>query len=113
MTRKRCASSASTTPRLPRRGPVRPNNQGSTSCLMSSTRSLALKALERWRRGTEFADKIVANIFARTSLGSSDRAFVHELFYGVLRNLSLLDFWIAKLRSEAVNSRARAILRLG
>ena len=80
---------------------------------MSSSRSLALEALERWRRGTEFADKIVADIFARTSLGSSDRAFVLELFYGVLRNLSLLDFWIAKLRSEPVNSSARDILRLG
>jgi hypothetical protein len=57
---------------------------------MCSSRSLALEALERWRRGTEFADKIVADIFARTSLGSSDRAFVLELFYGVLRNLSLL-----------------------
>jgi 16S rRNA (cytosine967-C5)-methyltransferase len=80
---------------------------------MSSSRSLALEALERWRRGTEFADKIVADIFARTSLGSSDRAFVLELFYGVLRNLSLLDFWIAKLRSQPVNSSARDILRLG
>ncbi len=80
---------------------------------MNSSRSLALEALERWRRGTEFADKIVADIFARTSLGSSDRAFVLELFYGVLRNLSLLDFWIAKLRSEPVNPSARDILRLG
>ena len=80
---------------------------------MPSSRSLALEALERWRRGTEFADKIVADIFARTSLGPSDRAFVLELFYGVLRNLSLLDFWIAKLRSEPVNPSARDILRLG
>jgi len=80
---------------------------------MPASRSLALEALERWRRGTEFADKIVADIFARTALGSSDRAFVLELFYGVLRNLSLLDFWIAKLRSEPVNPGARDILRLG
>jgi len=80
---------------------------------MPSSRSLALEALERWRRGTEFADKIVADIFARTSLGPSDRAFVLELFYGVLRNLSLLDFWIAKLRSEPINPGARDILRLG
>ena len=28
----------------------------------------------------------------------SDRAFASELFYGVLRNLSLLDFWIGLLR---------------
>jgi len=80
---------------------------------MPSSRSLALEALEHWRHGTEFADKIVADILARTSLGSSDRAFVLELFYGVLRNLSLLDFWIAQLRSEPVNPAARDILRLG
>ena len=48
-----------------------------------------------------------------TSLGSADRAFALELFYGVLRNLSLLDFWIAKLRSEPVDPGARDILRLG
>jgi 16S rRNA (cytosine967-C5)-methyltransferase len=80
---------------------------------MPSSRSLVLEALERWRRGTEFADKIVADILVRTALDSSDRAFVLELFYGVLRNLSLLDFWIAKLRSEPVDSVARDILRLG
>ena len=57
--------------------------------------------------------RLSRDIFARTSLGSSDRAFVLELFYGVLRNLSLLDFWIAKLRSEPVDPGARDILRLG
>jgi 16S rRNA (cytosine967-C5)-methyltransferase len=80
---------------------------------MLSSRSLALEALVRWRHGTEFADKIVADILIRTSLGSADRAFVLELFYGVLRNLSLLDFWIAHLRSGPVNPGARDILRLG
>ena len=33
--------------------------------------------------------------------------------HGVLRNLILLDFWIAKLRSEPVDPGARDILRLG
>ena len=32
-------------------------------------------------------------------LAESDRAFATELFYGVLRNLSLLDFWIGLLRA--------------
>ncbi|MDQ3116119.1 MAG: hypothetical protein M3Q86_05845, partial [Verrucomicrobiota bacterium] len=61
---------------------------------MTSSRSLALDALARWRRGTEFADRIVGEIFAGSSLSSADRAFALELFYGVLRNLTLLDFWI-------------------
>ena len=36
-----------------------------------------------------------------------------ELFYGVLRNLSLLDFWIARLRSAPLADDARDLLRLG
>lgn len=80
---------------------------------MPSGRTLALDALARWRAGAEFADKIVAETFARSSLGSSDRAFALELFYGVLRNPTLLDFWIAQLRSESVDPGARDLLRLG
>jgi hypothetical protein len=81
--------------------------------MKESGRTLALEALERWRSGVEFADKIVAEIFARSSLGASDRAFALELFYGVVRNLTLLDFWIARLRSEPVEPGARDLLRLG
>ena len=46
-------------------------------------------------------------------LNSSDRAFALELFYGVLRNLTLLDFWIGCLRASRVESDLRDILRLG
>ncbi len=80
---------------------------------MTSGRTLALAALRRWRRGPEFADKIVAETFARSAVGPADRAFALELFYGVLRNLSLLDFWIGELRSAAVDPATRDILRLG
>ncbi len=80
---------------------------------MPSSRALALDALGRWRNGMEFADRIVAETFARTSLGPSDRAFTLELFYGLLRNLTLLDFWIAQLRSEPVDPGTRDLLRLG
>jgi hypothetical protein len=40
---------------------------------MKSGRALALAALARWRSGSEFADKIVAETFARSSL-APDRA---------------------------------------
>ena len=80
---------------------------------MPSGRTLALDALGRWRSGLEFADRIVAQTFPRSSLGSSDRAFALELFYGVLRNLTLLDFWIGQLRSAPVDANARDLLRLG
>src|SRR4029077_12099803 len=46
-------------------------------------------------------------------LRTADRAFALELFYGVLRNLMLLDFWIGLLRSTRVDLDLRDILRLG
>ncbi len=78
-----------------------------------NARALAHDALQRWRRGTEFADRIVGEIFARSALAPADRAFALELFYGVLRNLTLLDFWIAQLRSEPIDDGTRDLLRLG
>jgi 16S rRNA (cytosine967-C5)-methyltransferase len=81
--------------------------------MKQSSRALALAALRRWRSGTEFADQIVADTFARSALSAADRAFALELFYGALRNLTLLDFWIAHLRPAPVDSNARDLLRLG
>ena len=80
---------------------------------MPSSRSLALAALRHWRTGTEFTDQIVADLFPRSGLSAPDRAFALELFYGVLRNLTLLDFWIAQLREGPLDPNARDLLRLG
>ena len=38
---------------------------------------------------------------------------MQELFYGVLRNLTLLDFWIAQLRPAKIEAEGRDLLRLG
>jgi 16S rRNA (cytosine967-C5)-methyltransferase len=78
-----------------------------------SARQIALKALWLWRKQKRFANSIISELFANTELTSSDRAFALELFYGVLRNLTLLDFWIACLRASRVESNLRDILRLG
>ncbi|MGH7982509.1 MAG: transcription antitermination factor NusB [Candidatus Udaeobacter sp.] len=78
-----------------------------------SARQIALQALRLWRKQKRFADSIIAGLFANTDLTSSDRAFALELFYGVLRNLTLLDFWTACLRASRVESDLRDILRLG
>jgi len=78
-----------------------------------SARQIALKALRTWRNGKRFADSIISPSLAETSLMRSDRAFALELFYGVLRNLTLLDFWISCLRASRVESDLRDILRLG
>jgi 16S rRNA (cytosine967-C5)-methyltransferase len=81
---------------------------------VNSARALALRALRQWRGGgREFADQILHRLLANTSLGKADRAFAQELFYAVLRNLSLLDFWIAQLRSPKIEPAARDLLRLG
>jgi 16S rRNA (cytosine967-C5)-methyltransferase len=79
----------------------------------SSARQAAFAALRKWRRGNEFADSIIATIFGQGDLTSPDRAFALDLFYGVLRNLTLLDFWIGYLRPSHVDVDLRDILRLG
>jgi 16S rRNA (cytosine967-C5)-methyltransferase len=78
-----------------------------------SARRAALAALRTWRTKTRFADAIISKLFAKTKLNSSDRAFALELFYGVLRNLSLLDFWIDCLRPTPVDVDLRDLLRIG
>jgi 16S rRNA (cytosine967-C5)-methyltransferase len=78
-----------------------------------SARKTALAALRLWRRDGRFADSIIAGLLAKPGLTPSNRAFALELFYGVLRNLTVLDFWIRCLRSSRVESDVRDILRLG
>jgi 16S rRNA (cytosine967-C5)-methyltransferase len=78
-----------------------------------SARQTALAALQLWRKQKRFADSIIAECLAKTELTSPDRAFALELFYGILRNLTLLDFWIGCLRASRVESGVRDILRLG
>jgi 16S rRNA (cytosine967-C5)-methyltransferase len=78
-----------------------------------SSRALALTALREWRTGQQFADAILARLLRSSDLATPDRAFVTELFYGVLRNLTLLDFWIDSLRSGHLDVDTRHLLRLG
>jgi 16S rRNA (cytosine967-C5)-methyltransferase len=78
-----------------------------------SARETALAALRLWRKGKRFADSIISGLLGNAYLTLSDRAFALELFYGVLRNLTLLDFWIACLRGSRIESNVRDILRLG
>jgi 16S rRNA (cytosine967-C5)-methyltransferase len=78
-----------------------------------SARQIALQALRVWRKQKRFADSIVSEFLANRELTPSDRAFALELFYGVLRNLTLLDFWIGCLRAFRIESDLRNILQLG
>ena len=91
-----------------------PRRRKSEKAVVShGARQIALKALQLWRKQKRFGDSIMSELLANTDLGSSDRAFALELFYGVLRNLTLLDFWIGCLRTSRVESDLRDILRLG
>jgi 16S rRNA (cytosine967-C5)-methyltransferase len=78
-----------------------------------SSRGLALVALQKWRAGEQFADAILGQLLRSNDLAAPDRAFATELFYGVLRNLALLDFWIDSLRSRHLDYDTRDLLRLG
>src|SRR3954468_10965809 len=78
-----------------------------------SARQTALTALRLWRKEKRFADSIISELLANADLTPSDRAFALELFYGVLRNLTLLDFWIDCLRASHIETSVRDILRLG
>jgi 16S rRNA (cytosine967-C5)-methyltransferase len=78
-----------------------------------SARQTVLGALRLWRKEKRFADSIISELLAKASLTPSDRAFALELFNGVLRNLTLLDFWIACLRASRIETNLRDILRLG
>src|SRR5215470_16257062 len=78
-----------------------------------SARETALAALGLWRKEKRFADSIFSELLTKADLTVSDRAFSLELFYGVLRNLTLLDFWIGCLRASRIESSVRDIVRLG
>ena len=78
-----------------------------------SSRGLALVALQKWRTREQFADAILGQLLRSSNLTAPDRAFATELFYGVLRNLTLLDYWIDCLRSGHLDHTTRDLLRLG
>jgi 16S rRNA (cytosine967-C5)-methyltransferase len=78
-----------------------------------TARETALAALRLWRKEKRFADSIISGLLANADFTPSDRAFALELFYGVLRNLTLLDFWIGCLRASRIETNVRDILQLG
>jgi 16S rRNA (cytosine967-C5)-methyltransferase len=59
------------------------------------------------------ADAAFESVQAGAGLTTIDRAFALELFAGVLRNLTLLDFWIARLRRGRTEAAVADLLRLG
>ena len=81
--------------------------------MAANARSTAHRLLLDWERKRPHADEILHERLAASQLADRDRALVTELFYGVLRRLSELDFLIARLRDGDVDDDTRAVLRLG
>jgi 16S rRNA (cytosine967-C5)-methyltransferase len=67
----------------------------------------------RWEKGTEFADSVLHRAVAENRFSPLDRALFMEIFYGVIRFRRTLDFLIAALRKEELDSRTRQALRIG
>jgi 16S rRNA (cytosine967-C5)-methyltransferase len=79
----------------------------------ASARRVALAALRTWGKKKQFADAIMSDLLSGSILASADRAFAVELFYGALRNITLLDFWIGELRLARIEVDLRDLLRFG
>ena len=79
----------------------------------NSARGVTLVALREWRSGRAFADTIIRDLLERSGLNVQDRAFALELFYGILRNRTLLSFWMDSLRDGALDDATRDILSIG
>jgi len=78
-----------------------------------SPRNLCQRALLEWEKGKVFSDEILHGILQRHALAPSDRGFLTELFYGVLRHLRKLDCLIGWLRSGELDVATRNLLRAG
>jgi len=79
----------------------------------ANPRQSCIHALLEWEKGKHFSDEILHTALEREPLSQLDRAFFMETFFGVLRNLSRLDFLIGQLRDGSIDPETRAILRLG
>lgn len=79
----------------------------------ANPRAACVEALSRGEKGGEFADQTLHRVVASARLGTMDRAFFTETFYGVIRNRRLLDFVISRLREGEIDDATRQVLRLG
>jgi 16S rRNA (cytosine967-C5)-methyltransferase len=80
---------------------------------MTNPRSSCVKALIEWEATRRQADAVLHEVLVRGNHSMVDRAFFNEMFYGVIRNLRMLDWVIAQLREENISLQTRQVLRLG
>ncbi len=76
-------------------------------------RKTALEALERFRRDGAWSRQVLNSLSAKNRLDGRDTALAARLFYGVLQNLTLCDFYISRFAKGKLEPKVRDILRLG
>jgi 16S rRNA (cytosine967-C5)-methyltransferase len=79
----------------------------------ANPRQSCIHALLEWEKGKHFSDEILHTALEKEPMSPLDRAFFMETFFGVLRNLSRLDFLITRLRDGRLDPETQAVLRLG
>lgn len=79
-----------------------------------TSRSVALELLNRWETSRTYADQLLHEALSATTLSDPrDRALATDLFYGVLRNLRLLDYLLEPRLNRELDLPVRNTLRLG
>lgn len=81
--------------------------------MAASARAITCRLLLEWERKRPHADELLHTALESAALPPRERALVMELFYGVLRRLTELDFVIARFREGELDAETRAVLRLG
>ncbi|HWB61515.1 MAG TPA: 16S rRNA (cytosine(967)-C(5))-methyltransferase RsmB [Chthoniobacteraceae bacterium] len=79
----------------------------------ANPRAICVQTLNRWESEKKYADELIHESLASCDLATLDRAFLTETFYGVIRNLSRLDYIVSQLRDTPVDHSTRQVLRLG
>ena len=80
---------------------------------MKSPRRAAVSILRAWDKGHAYAENLIERHASRNDLSSADRGLLNAIVLGVLRNLRLLDHWIAELSKGKLDDETRDILRVG
>lgn len=78
-----------------------------------NVRRAAVSALRAWAKGHAYADSLIERHAERNHLSSQDRALMKAILMGVLRNRSLLDYWIGIFRKGKLDPEVRDVLRVG
>ena len=81
-----------------------------------NARFIAFNLLVEWEKNKIEAESILEQAFSQKEISQKERAFLTELFYGVLRWLNQLDYIIDKfshIRPKKISPEVRCLLRLG